>query len=123
MSTFYLRIATPERDVFTGTADHVSLNTPQGRAGFLAHALPRVAVLSEGVIEITVNNEKIELYCLDGIFSIDGQGITVITAECDDIAERDRLQIGTAKQFRYAKARIASNLIKMKGSKFPEETF
>ena len=122
MSTFYLRIATPERDVFTGTVDYVSLNTPQGRAGFLAHALPRVAVLSEGAVEITVNDEKMELYCLDGIFSIDNHGITVITAECNDVAERDMLQSGAGSN-KYAKARIASNLIKMKGSKFPEETF
>lgn len=122
MSTFSLRIATPERDVFTGAVDYVSLNTPRGRAGFLAHALPRVAVLSEGVVEITVNDEKIELYCLDGIFSIDEQGIVVITAECNDVAERDRLQSGGG-QYKFVKARIASNLIKMKGSKFPEETF
>lgn len=127
MSTFSLRIATPVRDIFSGTVDYVSLNTPDGRAGFLRGALPRVAVLSEGVLEITVGDEKMQLHCADGIFSISAGGMTVITSDCYDMAQaqadKDISDEGSGRQYEYAKARIASSLIKMKGKKFPEETF
>lgn len=127
MSSFALRIATPVRDVFSGTVDYVSLNTPDGRAGFLYGALPRIAVLSEGVIEVTVGDEKLSLYCADGIFSISSGGMTVITSDCYDMAQSqsdiDTFDDGAGRQYEYAKARIASTLIKMKGKKYPEETF
>ncbi|MDE7165389.1 MAG: hypothetical protein K2O04_08225 [Clostridiales bacterium] len=125
--SFSLRIATPALDVFSGTVDYVSLNTPDGRAGFLRGALPRVAVLSAGIIEITVGDEKISLYGADGIFSISSDGMTIVTSSCYD-SEQPQQEIepvdsNAGRQERYAKARIASSLIKMKGKKFPEETF
>lgn len=122
-----MRIATPARDVFSGNVDYVSVNTPDGRAGFLRGALPRVAVLSEGVIEITVGDEKISIYSSDGIFSITADGMTIVTSESYDLdnAQDDGVQLGSGVglQYKYAKARIASSLIKMKGKNIPEETF
>ncbi|MDE6200982.1 MAG: hypothetical protein K2M47_03785 [Clostridiales bacterium] len=127
MSTFALRIATPARDVFSGNVDYVSVNTPDGRAGFLRGALPRVAVISEGVIEITVGDEKISIYSTDGILSITADGMTIVTADGYDLAQaRDEsamLDDNAGLRYKYAKARIASSLIKMKGKKLPEETF
>lgn len=125
--SFSLRIATPALDVFSGKVDHVSLNTPDGRAGFLRGALPRVAVLSAGVIEITVGDEKIDFYSADGIFSITSDGMTIVTSACGDSEnpQQETMPISESHglQEKYAKARIASTLIKMKGKKYPEETF
>lgn len=125
--SFSLRIATPALDVFSGTVDYVSLNTPDGRAGFLRGALPRVAVLSAGPIEITVGDEKIKFYGADGIYSITDGGMTIITSTCHDSEKPqqdiERVDDGAGLREKYAKARIASSLIKMKGNKFPEETF
>ena len=124
---FALRIATPAHDVFAGNVDYVSVNTPDGRAGFLRGALPRVAVLSEGVIEITVGDEKINLYSTDGIFSITADGMTVVASDCYDLAQAQDdtawLDDSAGLRYKYAKARIASSLIKMKGKNIPEETF
>lgn len=107
--------------------DHVSLNTPDGRAGFLRGALPRVAVLGAGLIEITVGDEKMSLYAADGIFSITADGMTIITSSCYDPEnpqiEAKPIDDNTGRQEKYVRARIASSLIKMKGKKFPEETF
>lgn len=122
-----MRIATPARDVFSGNVDYVSVNTPDGRAGFLRGALPRVAVLSEGVIEITVGDEKISIYSSDGIFSITSDGMTIVASESYDLdkTQDDGVPFdnGAGLRFKYAKARIASSLIKMKGKNIPEETF
>lgn len=112
--------------MFSGKVDHVSLNTPDGRAGFLRGALPRVAVLSSGLIEITVGDEKICFYSADGIFSITLDGMTIVTSSCNDSEtpkETESFVDNVGRQEKYAKARIASSLIKMKGKKFPEETF
>ena len=115
------------RDVFSGTVDYVSLNTPDGRAGFLRGALPRVAVLSEGVMEVIICDEKMRLYCADGIYSISAGGMTVITSDCYDMAQSqadsDISDDNVGRQYEYAKARIASSLIKMNSKKYPEETF
>ena len=125
--SFSLHIATPALDVFSGTVDYVSLNTPDGRAGFLRGALPRIAVLSAGTIEITVGDEKITFYCDDGIFGITSDGMTIVTSSCYDSENAQHsttfINDNAGLQEKYAKARIASTLIKMKGKKFPEETF
>ncbi|MDE5592621.1 MAG: hypothetical protein K2I75_01670 [Clostridiales bacterium] len=126
MSTFALRIATPAHDVFSGNVDYVSVNTPDGRVGFLRGALSRVAVLSEGVIEVTVGDEKIRLYSSDGILSITADGITIVASDCYDLAQEQAdgaTADDDAVRYKYAKARITSSLIKMKGKKLPEETF
>lgn len=127
MSTFALRIATPLHDIFSGMVDYVSVNTPDGRAGFLRGALPRVAVLSEGLIDISVGDEKLSFYASDGIFMLSADGMTVVTSDCcdtSDIQDSDMpTEDNSARQYSYAKARIASALLKMKGAKFPEETF
>lgn len=126
--SFNLRIATPALDVFSGKVDYVSLCTPDGRAGFLSGALSRVAVLSAGLVEITIADEKMSLYCADGIYSITADGMTIVTSCCSDSEKppEDTASIscsGAGRQERYVRARIAASLIKMKGNKFPEETF
>lgn len=117
-----MRIATPVRDVFSGTVDYVSLTAPDGRVGFMRGALPRVAVLCEGVIEVTIGEEKISFYASDGIYSITAGGMTVVTTDCYDMAEQndDGAVLNDGRQFEYAKARIASKLIKMKGKDLSE---
>lgn len=106
--------------------DYVSVDTPDGRAGFLRGALSRVAVLSAGVIEVTVGDEKIRFACSDGIFCITRDGMTVVTSDCRDSADED-FDLGGAglsgRQYRYAKARVAASLIKMKSKNIPEDTF
>ena len=120
MSTFSLRIVTPDRDVFSGTVDYVSLDTQDGRVGFLRGALPRVAVLKEGLIEVTIGKEKISYYSSDGVYNITKNGMTISLSDCYDISEGQKEE-ATDEQSRrnldYAKARIASSMMKMKGKK------
>ena len=120
MSTFSLRIVTPERDVFSGTVDYVSVETSDGRAGFLRGALPRVAVLKEGVIEVTVGNEKMGFYAADGVYSIINGGMIVATSDCYDMSKDSgdaAVDKRADREFDYAKAKIASAMLKIKGKK------
>ena len=106
----------------------MSMDAPDGRIGFMSGALPRVAVLKAGRIEITAAsalksaalNEA--FVCGDGIVRVGEDGITVLTAFCkkaDEIdkgnEQSDAKRDGAVRhEFKYAKARIASNILKMK---------
>ena len=120
MSTFSLRIVTPDKDVFSGMVDYVSVETSDGRVGFLRGALSRVVVLKEGMIEVTVGEKKIGFYTSDGVYSITKSGMTIASADCYNIKEAhiDVTPDGhEGRNLDYAKARIASSMIKMKGKK------
>lgn len=120
MSTFSLSIVTPDRDVFSGMVDYVSVETSDGRAGFLRGALPRVAVLKEGLIEVTIGKEKKSFYSTDGVFGITKSGMTITSSDCYDVAEGRDGEVATDRSGRnldYAKARIASSVMKMKVKK------
>ena len=115
-----MRIVTPERDVYSGMVDYVSVEASDGRAGFLRGALPRVAVLKEGVIEITVGNEKFEFYAADGVYSIINGGMIVATSDCFDLSKERDAQApdnSTDRGIDFAKAKLASSMLKMKGKK------
>ena len=120
MSTFSLRSVTPDRDVFSGMVDYVSLDTTDGRVGFLRGALPRVAVLKQGLIEVTIGKDKISFYTSDGVYNITKSGITIASSDCYDISAGREKEADTEQSGRnvdYAKARIASSMMKMKGKK------
>ena len=123
MSTFYLRIATPTREVYSGEVEYLSVNTPTGRAGFMRGAIPRVAVVSEGRIEIKSTAVDDKLLCGDGIMQITPHGVNLLLPYCrheSDAADEQSNLSGAEKKptdgrnYRYAKARIASSILKMK---------
>ena len=120
MSKFYLRIATPESDFYSGEIEYLSVDTPDGRAGFMRGALPRVSVVAEGYLEITDECARKRFYCGDGILCVTGDGITLVTSYCAD-AEKDGAADGKTaeraasdREHGYAKARIMSAMHKLK---------
>ena len=105
MSKFYLRIATPD-----------------GRAGFMRGALPRVSVVSAGYLEISDEGMRKRFDCGDGLLCVDGDGVTLITSRC---ADREQSTAGGAdvknaeraasdREHDYAKARVMSAVYKLK---------
>ncbi|MCH5165155.1 MAG: hypothetical protein J1G01_02010 [Clostridiales bacterium] len=123
MSTFYLRINTPTREVYSGEVEYLSVNTPTGRAGFMRGALPRIAVVSEGRIEIKSTAVDDKLRCGDGIMQLTSNGVNLLLPYCrhesdetdDDIHLSETGKKPTdERNYRYAKARIASSILKMK---------
>ncbi len=93
MSKFFLRIATPERDAFSGEVEYLSFDTPRGREGIMRGAIPRIAVVSAGKLEITDCGVKTVLNVGDGLIHVERGGVTVVTSRCDgdgaDMSNRD----------------------------------
>ena len=54
---FPLKILCPEKDFFNGEAKEVVFSTPEGSIGVMAGHAPMFAAVSEGVMEIFVNDE------------------------------------------------------------------
>lgn len=122
MKTFLVRIATPDCDFYSGAAEYLSVDTPDGRVGFLRGALPRIAVLSRGRIELTDGEGKKIFYCGDGMLRVGADSVTVLTSDCSDSLERlghgdddfVRRDVGEDRDYRRAKARIVSSVRKMR---------
>ncbi len=118
MSSFYLRIATPDADRFSGRVEYVSLDTPDGRIGLMRGALARIAVLDAGRIEITDGGTKKIFVCGDGLVRVDAGGVTVLTSKCGPQDENeDAADKGSVSDLKLAKVAIASSLKKMKEKK------
>lgn len=124
MSAFDLHIVTPTSDFYSGRVEYVSVNTPDGRIGFLHGALPRIAVLSAGTINIKVGEAQTVLVCGDGIFRVGENGVDIVTSECrnaqDDVSDNnDDISDNNAdnRDFKRAKVGIAVEVVKMNDKK------
>lgn len=125
MSTVCLHIVTPSGVYYSGSVDYVSVNAVDGRMGLMRGALPGIFVLKAGTLEYTVGEDKTTLCCGDGILRVDGD-VTVITDMCGIGGKVDLVATAPksdSSDYKYAKARIAAALLKMKDKKLPEDTF
>ncbi len=124
MSSFFLKIATPDRDFFSGKVEYLSVNTPNGREGFMRGAIAKIAVLSAGKIEITVDGQKTAFTCSDGIICVKSDGISLITGFCRNADEPEvEEQVSSDKEYKFAKAKIASSIKQLRDKNLPDETF
>ena len=96
MNSFFLQIATPDRDFFSGEVEYLSVDTPTGREGFMRGALPKIAVLSAGKIEINVDGQKTAFVCSDGIIYVKPDGISLLTGSCRNAGEAEPVELASA---------------------------
>lgn len=115
MNTFLLKILTPSSEFYTGEIDYLSIDTIDGKQGFLRGALPRVGVVKKGVAEITTSVLKLKAFCGDGIYRVDGSGVLLLVDDCrfeDDVVPETYSE-PTADGVKNAKAKIAASFKKM----------
>lgn len=118
MNTFRLRIVTPASDFYTGDIEYMSADTVDGRIGFMRGALPRVCILSAGVIEIKTSVISQRVLCGDGLISVGRDGITVLSERCrfdgDDEDRSDEMYDEHGGRYNEMKAELAKSFKKMK---------
>lgn len=110
MTTFDLTIVTPSGEAFSGETEYLSVMLPDGRAGFMRGALPRICVLAAGEVKVKSPWEEKSFICGDGILRIADGGASIITSECKDVKNSDMTQSKADNdgQIEYAKVKIAS---------------
>ncbi len=125
MNTFSLKIVTPTSDFYTGEIDYLSIDTPDGKQGFLRGALPRVGIVSRGEIEITTSVLKLKAFCGDGIYRVDSGGVLLLVDGCrfenddvsdvgEDVSKSENAR--SADTVKNAKAKLAASFKKMRKS-------
>lgn len=119
MKTFLLHIVTPERDFYSGEIEYLSVNTPDGKAGFLCGASPRVLLLSAGEIVVKTSVVETRMTAGDGIVNVTGDGITVVTESCrlaDDGENSDVQAVSDeGKEYKRMRAKLATAVKNMRG--------
>ena len=119
MSTFLLHIVTPESDFYTGEVEYLNVNTPDGQAGFLSGASPRVLLLTAGEITVKTSVVETKITTGDGIISVTDAGVTIVTESCkysDDKADNTVIpsQASDTKTYKRMRAKLAATVRKMR---------
>jgi F-type H+-transporting ATPase subunit epsilon len=82
-----LDIVTPEKLVFSGNVDYVSVPGVDGELGILPHHSPLITMLQPGELRIRKENEEVCLAVGGGYLEVKPDRIIILA----DIAERDDL--------------------------------
>lgn len=80
-----LDIVTPEKLVFSGKVDYVSVPGVDGELGILPHHSPLITILQPGELRIKLENEEVSLAVGGGYLEVKPDRIIILA----DIAERD----------------------------------
>ncbi|MBI3332163.1 ATP synthase F1 subunit epsilon [Candidatus Peregrinibacteria bacterium] len=92
-----VEIITPEKTVFQGEVDSVSLPTPQGEITVLPHHIPVISIVVPGSIVIRKGNDE-QLFAVSrGVIEIDGTSVRILADTADRAAELEEAAIEKAK--------------------------
>ena len=95
MTSFPLKIVSPDGMEYEGTAEEVIVRTTTGDMGILAGHINCVAPLGMGRATVVINGQKLYAACIGGILSVTDGKVTLVTttfewAEDIDLARADQ---------------------------------
>lgn len=119
-NTFEVKVITPERVFYEGTASMIEFTTTEGDIGVYAHHIPLTTVLAPGVVTITESEEnKKTAGVYSGFAEIQGDKVTLLAeaaewpdeidvsrAEAAEKRARDRIE-AKAKDLDLVRAELA----------------
>ena len=117
---FQLHIVTPDRVFYDNTAESLTVHTPTGEMGIMAHTLPMIALLQPGILRIYKNGRYMEAANSEGVVSVLRDAVTVLTQSCDWPYEVDAERVDKERkaksiaEYKTAKAQLAVQFAKLK---------
>ncbi|MAG44745.1 ATP synthase F1 subunit epsilon [bacterium] len=94
-----LKITTPERMLYQGVIDQISLPTEQGEITILPYHIPLISSLVSGEILIKSGNDEIPIFCEGGFVEVKGKNNIMILADAGErIEEMDEEKIEQARK-------------------------
>lgn len=93
-----LTITTPDRSMFSGDVDSVSLPTPDGEITVLPHHIPLISIISPGTVVLRTKEGEQMLAVSRGVVEIDGQTLSVLVDTADRADELEEVAILKAKE-------------------------
>ncbi len=92
MTTFPLKIVTPDGLIYDGEAEQLTVRTNAGEVGILARHIDYVAPLGMGRAAIVANGTRRTAACIGGMLSVSNGAVTLVatTFEWADQIDPDR---------------------------------
>src|SRR3989338_2046666 len=93
----HVELITPDRTVFDGDADSISLPTPEGEITVLPHHLPLISIVTAGSITVRKGRDE-QLFAVSrGVIEVDGTSLRVLVDTADRAEELEEAAIEKAK--------------------------
>ncbi len=80
MSKFNLEIITPEKSFYKGEVLSLTVETPAGSLGILAHHIPMAIGLKPALIKINTGEEQLTAVCGEGFVQV-GKDVTMVLCQ------------------------------------------
>jgi F-type H+-transporting ATPase subunit epsilon len=94
----HLEIITPDRTVFEGDCDSVSLPTPQGEITILSHHIPIVSIVSAGTVIVRRSGAEDAVMSISrGVVEVDGSSLRILADTAERAEELEEEAITKAK--------------------------
>jgi F-type H+-transporting ATPase subunit epsilon len=81
--TFQLDILTPEHSFFSDPAEYVTVATPNGEIGVLAHHAPLVTPVAIGKVKLKVDGVWKEAFISEGFMEVQHDRTVIFTQACE----------------------------------------
>ncbi len=78
MTSFPLKLVTPDGLIYDGQAEQLTVRTTGGEVGILAHHIDYVAALGMGRAVILANGQRRTAACIGGMLSIQNGAVTLV---------------------------------------------
>ena len=117
MSTYHLRIMTPEREFFNGEVEGLIVTVPDGELGIFAGHLPLVAPLVVGSIRLKIDGEWKEAFNSEGFIEVGHDDTVLFTQACEWPEDIDVVRAEEALRRAQEKIRQRRSIAEHKGSK------
>ncbi len=98
MEDYKLRIITPDRVFYEGTADMIEFNTTEGEIGVLPGHIPMTVIIKPGVLTITEKDEVKEAALHSGFVEILPDRMTILAEVVEWPGEIDLERAEAAKK-------------------------
>lgn len=93
----HAQIITPDRTVFEGDVDSISIPTPEGEITVLPHHIPLISIVVPGSVLVRQGREEKLFAVSRGVIDIDGKTVRVLADTADRAEELQEAAIERAK--------------------------
>ncbi len=94
----HVELITPDRAVFSGDVDSVSIPTPDGEITVLPHHIPLISIVVPGSVVVRQKGKE-QLFAVSrGVIEVDGQSVRILADTAERADELEEAAIEKAKE-------------------------
>lgn len=97
MSQLYLKIVTPEKEIFSNNVDMVSVETPEGEIGILPHHANLMAQIIPGELKIKNGEKIIRMATGSGLLQMVDNSLVIATDLAENAEDINEKEVEEAK--------------------------